>query len=104
MNIQILSLYLRTISMIQEIFNKSLPFIIDSFDDETQGRTDAVDIFTHDFLNDSRFASIVKATAVWCCVSGVQHEDWATYSIKIRISLSLSLAFRKIDNILEFCL
>ena len=38
-----------------------LPFVIDGLDDKAQGRTDTVDIFSHDFLYDSRLSSIVQS-------------------------------------------
>lgn len=37
------------------------PLEVDGLDDETQCRTDSIDIFIHDSLNDSCLASIVEA-------------------------------------------
>lgn len=74
-----------------------LPIIIDSFDNEAKCWTDAVHIFAHNFLDYGRFPCVVEATASF--ISVVLHTVPTSYSMRIRISLSFSLAFRKIDNI-----
>jgi hypothetical protein len=40
-----------------------LPFVVYRLDDKAKGGTDSIDIFTHDLLDDSGLARIVKTAA-----------------------------------------
>lgn len=75
-----------------------LPLIIDRLDNEPQSWAHGVDILAHDLLDYGCFAGIVQSSAS-LSANGLR-VDVSPYSIKIRISLSLSLAFRNIDSIL----
>lgn len=42
---------------------KHVPFIVDRLDDESQCRTDCIDILIHNLLDDCRFPRVVESTA-----------------------------------------
>jgi hypothetical protein len=75
-----------------------LPFIVNRLDIETQSWADCIDILAHDLLDYSSLPSIIESA-----VNGQQRlvvYCGIPYSMRILISLSFNLAFRKIDNIL----
>jgi hypothetical protein len=79
---------------------QSSPFVVDGLDDEAKGRADGVDILAHDLFHNGCFSRIVQPTeTMWSVQSWVGNEKRFTNSIRIRSSLSLSRAFRKIDSI-----
>jgi len=80
-----------------EHYKACLPIIIDGLDDETERRTDSVDIFIHNLLDYRGFASIIQ-TPLHHQLELYTHLQ-LTHSIRILISLSLRRAFRRIDNI-----
>lgn len=101
---QMFSLYLVLVSVSLHTYTmqegeRNLPIIFNGFDDKPQGRTDTVHVFIHDFLDDRGLPGIVQPAArrqnQACRLSLVTH------SIRIRISLSLRRAFRRIDSIFE---
>jgi hypothetical protein len=81
---------------------KHLPFIINSLDNESECWADSIDIFTHDPLDYGGLSSIVKTSIPEPDQQIPAACQGSAYSIKILISLSFNLAFRKIESILEF--
>lgn len=79
-----------------------IPLKIYCLDDKTQCRADSSDIFVHNLLNDGGLPGIVQ-TSVAMAISESLRKLYVsrgkTYSIRIRISLSFSRAFLKLDNI-----
>jgi hypothetical protein len=82
----------------------TVPVVVDCLDVEAESGAHGVDVFAHDFLDDGCFAGIVETAAAHIRL----HQRkfifqfrmlQTTYSIKMRSSLSLSLAFRRMDSI-----
>ena len=78
------------------------PLIVDRLDDEAQCGADRIHILAHNLLDDGCLARIIETSV--SIVSRLFHataaeRDLSSHSIKILNSLSLSLAFRRIDNI-----
>lgn len=102
-NSQMFNLYLISCQpsrILQSWSLEYIPFIVNCLDDESQCWTDSIDILIHDLFNDCRLSGIVKSTVADQLGCGRRATSLAlAYSIKILISLSLSLAFLRIDNI-----
>lgn len=56
--------------------SQNAPFIINGLDDETQSRTDSVDILSHDLFDDGGLSRIVQAPDFPILVS-MGSESWA---------------------------
>jgi len=83
---------------------KALPFIVNCLDDEAECWADCSHIFSHYSLDDGCLARIIESTTI-LVRKGKPNQLKLTrrgpaYSIRTRSSLSLSLAFRRIDSIL----
>lgn len=75
--------------------------MLNCFDDEAERGTSIEDVFVHDLLYYRRLSGIVKsATSNSATFLTLTAKLSNTDSINIRISLSLSLAFLKIESIL----
>jgi hypothetical protein len=96
-----LSLYLRLsvlLGMPERL--EDLPIIVDGLDDEPQGRADRVDILAHDLLDDCGLSRVVQAPKKGVS-QGCSAKPWKTHSIRIRISLSFSRAFLRMESMME---
>ena len=73
--------------------------MLNGLDDEAKSRTRIVDVLLHDLLHDCRLPSIIKS-AISESTKNVawQRSSLGTDSIRIRISLSLRRAFRRIES------
>lgn len=80
-----------------------IPLVVNGLDDKPQRGADGVHILAHDLLDDGRLARIVKSSASLVPDASVPETACrrgdGSHSIKILSSLSLSRAFRRIDNI-----
>lgn len=75
------------------------PVIVDRFNDEAESGGDRIDVFAHDVLHYRSFTAVVESTIRWSASRNPRLFK-STYSINIRISLSLRRALRSIDNML----
>jgi len=82
---------------------RNAPFIINGLDVEPKGGADLANVLAQNLLHNGSFARVVEATVTRIDTSLTEqiHLDMCShfpYSIRMRSSLSLSLAFRRIDN------
>ena len=60
MDSHMLSLYLETYQQKYILkFGDSIPIVINSFDNETKGWADIIDVFIHNLLDNGRLSSVV---------------------------------------------
>lgn len=72
--------------------------MVNSFDVEAQCRAHLVNVFSHDSLNYSRLAGVVKSSDD--TLETKTTRPYQTHNISTRISLSFKRALRRMDSIL----
>ena len=76
----------------------SAPVVVYCLDDEAESGADAVDVLAHYLFDNRGFARIVEAPVLVSAMRLELERIGRPYSIKMRSSLSLSRALRRIDN------